>query len=151
MHFSSDNFFKELSGASKAQIFPITCLDGMVYSSEAQMRQNVTSWTLWLTWRPGINEEKQEKVINTNMVPRDRVRFVSRRGNVRDDNLVGATFWQSRGAGHRAFLEDRSGREVLAEEEEWDCPLWSLIKVRGWRGRTLTRRCGFSWWPLPGS
>ena len=30
-------------------------------------------------------------------------------------------------------------------------PLSFFTKVRGWRGRTLTRHCGFSWSPPPGS
>lgn len=36
-------------------------------------------------------------------------------------------------------------------EGQWGRPLSFSTKVRGWRGRTLTRRCGFSWSPPPGS
>lgn len=60
---------------------------------------------------------------------------------------------------HQAFFFSLSGGYVATSglregEERW--PWWGvafsfLTRVRGWRGTTLTRRCGFSWSPLPGS
>lgn len=132
-------------------------------------------------WRPGLgwlrlarpklkHEEKKKKrinrkkkiVINTNLVFREGsdISLCLLGENVKD-NVWAWPLNSHMGLAknHRAFYSSLSGgcvagsasRVARQEREKKGRRLSFITRVHGWRGRTLTRRCGFSWSPPPGS